>query len=123
MIYLLCVELLNDFYMKKITALFVFLTMLGISIYVNCINSTENLSKLQLANIEALASGESSTSNTEPAEEKNAMAVDIEWYVVASIPNHAPEPIAIKAFCNSPALKAIEKSILDYFWIPKVTLI
>lgn len=56
--------------MKKITALFVFLTMLGISIYVNCINSTENLSKLQLANIEALASGESSTSNTEPAEEK-----------------------------------------------------
>lgn len=44
--------------MKKIVALLVLFLMLGAKKYWNCIHSTENLSELQLANIEALASGE-----------------------------------------------------------------
>lgn len=56
--------------MKKNLFFLTTLLMLGISIYCSQVNSTENLSELQLANIEALASGESGTSNTGPAEEK-----------------------------------------------------
>lgn len=55
--------------MKNITALFAILVTFGASIYWGHANSTENLSMLQLDNIEALASGESS-SNSGPAEEK-----------------------------------------------------
>ena len=48
--------------MKKIVVLFALFLILG--------DSTGNLSELQLANIEALASGESGASNTGPREEK-----------------------------------------------------
>ncbi len=51
--------------MKKIAVLFL---ILGANIYWDCIDSTGNLSELQLANIEALASGESGASNTGPRE-------------------------------------------------------
>lgn len=44
--------------------------MIGTSVYWNHTNSTEKLSELQLANIEALANGEYETSNTGPREEK-----------------------------------------------------
>lgn len=56
--------------MKKIAILFTLFLMLGANIYWNYIDSTEILSELQLANIEALASGESGASNTGPREEK-----------------------------------------------------
>lgn len=42
--------------------------MLGVNIYQS--DSTDILSELQLANIEALASGESGTSNTGPREKE-----------------------------------------------------
>lgn len=45
--------------MKKIVVLFALFLILGANIYWDCIDSTGNLSELQLANIEALASGES----------------------------------------------------------------
>lgn len=51
--------------MKKIVVLFALFLILGANI-----DSTGNLSELQLANIEALASGESGASNTGPREEK-----------------------------------------------------
>lgn len=63
--------------MKKIVVLFALFLILGANIYWDCIDSTGNLSELQLANIEALASGESGASNTGPREEKNVMAADI----------------------------------------------
>ena len=44
--------------MKKIVVLFALFLILGANIYWDCIDSTGNLSELQLANIEALASGE-----------------------------------------------------------------
>lgn len=56
--------------MKKIVVLFALFLILGANIYWDCIDSTGNLSELQLANIEALASGESGASNTGPREEK-----------------------------------------------------
>ncbi len=56
--------------MKKIAILFTLFLMLGASIYWGYIDSTEVLSELQLANIEALASGESGTSNTGPREKE-----------------------------------------------------
>ena len=55
--------------MKKIVVLFALFLILGANIYWDCIDSTGNLSELQLANIEALASGESGASNTGPREE------------------------------------------------------
>lgn len=56
--------------MKKIAILSTLFLMLGAYIYFDCIDSTETLSELQLANIEALAGGESGASNTGPREEK-----------------------------------------------------
>lgn len=54
--------------MKKVAILFTLFLILAANIYWN--DSTENSSELQLANIEALASGESGASNTGPREEK-----------------------------------------------------
>lgn len=54
--------------MKKIAILFILLLMLCVNIY--CSYSTEVLSEPQLANVEALASGESGTSNTGPREKE-----------------------------------------------------
>ena len=54
--------------MKKIVFLFILLLILGANFYWN--NSTEVLSELQLTNVEALASGESETSNTGPREQE-----------------------------------------------------
>lgn len=56
--------------MKKIAILFTLSLVFGVSIYWDHIDSTEILSELQLANIEALASSESGGSNTGPREEK-----------------------------------------------------
>lgn len=56
--------------MKKIAILSTLFLMFGAYIYFDCIDSTETLSELQLANIEALAGGESGASNTGPREEK-----------------------------------------------------
>ena len=44
--------------MKKIVVLFALFLILGANIYWDCIDSTGNLSELQLANIEALAHDE-----------------------------------------------------------------
>lgn len=51
---------------KKISILFILLLMLGVNFY--WCNSTETLSDIQLANIEALSSGESEALNTGPRE-------------------------------------------------------
>ena len=56
--------------MKRIAVLFALFLILGANIYWDCIDSTGNLSELQLANIEALASGESGASNTGPREKE-----------------------------------------------------
>lgn len=56
--------------MKRIVILFSFLLVLSVSIYKVQVYSTEDLSELQLANVEALASDESGASNTGPREEK-----------------------------------------------------
>lgn len=54
--------------MKNIAILFTLLLVIGIGIYQA--NSTDDLSDIQLANVEALASGEGTPSNTGPREEK-----------------------------------------------------
>ena len=54
--------------MKKIAILFTLLLVLSIGTYHVC--SSETLSELQLANIEALANGEIGTSNTGPREQE-----------------------------------------------------
>lgn len=56
--------------MRKITVLFTLFLIFGVGIYLDRADSTENLSELQLANIEALASGESGVSNTGPREKE-----------------------------------------------------
>ena len=63
--------------MKKIVVLFALFLILGANIYWDCIDSTGNLSELQLANIEALASGESGASNTGPREEKKCYGLTL----------------------------------------------
>ena len=55
--------------MKKIVILFTLFLMLGFGINIYWNDSTEISSEFQLANIEALASGESGSSNTGPREE------------------------------------------------------
>lgn len=54
--------------MKKIAILFILLLMFVANIYLS--DSTEVLSELQLANVEALASDESGTPNTGPREKE-----------------------------------------------------
>ena len=77
--------------MKKIVVLFALFLILGANIYWDCIDSTGNLSELQLANIEALASGESGASNTGPREEKKC-------YGGGHTPNHVLTLIVINFF-------------------------
>lgn len=69
--------------MKKIAILFILHLMLCVNIY--CSYSTEVLSEPQLANVEALASGESGTSNTGPREKEKCYGGGHKWCVVALI--------------------------------------
>lgn len=78
--------------MKKIVSLFALFLTLSIGIY--HAYSTKTLSELQLANIEALANGETGTSIQDQEKKKNAMEVGIKWYVVALILNRAKIAIA-----------------------------
>ena len=82
--------------MKKIVVLFALFLILGANIYWDCIDSTGNLSELQLANIEALASGELPIRDLE--KKKNVMAADIKWCVVPLTPNHVLTLIVINFF-------------------------
>ena len=84
--------------MKKIVVLFALFLILGANIYWDCIDSTGNLSELQLANIEALASGESGASIRDLEKKKNVMAADIKWCVVPLTPNHVLTLIVINFF-------------------------
>lgn len=84
--------------MKKIAIPFTLLLVIGMGIYQA--NSTDDLSDIQLANVEALASGEGTPSNTGPREEKNVMVVGIKWYVVPLTPNHAVTQVVINFFLS-----------------------
>lgn len=90
--------------MKKIAILSTLFLMLGAYIYFDCIDSTETLSELQLANIEALAGGEAELPIRDLEKKKNAMAADIKWCVVPLTPNHALTPIVINFFFHTSVL-------------------
>ena len=70
--------------MKKIVVLFALFLILGANIYWDCIDSTGNLSELQLAR--------------DLEKKKNVMAADIKWCVVPLTPNHVLTLIVINFF-------------------------
>lgn len=77
---------------KKIALALVITLAVGYGVYAS--QQKSELSELALANVEALANGETGTSNTGPRERENAMEVGIKWYVVALILTHAKIAIA-----------------------------
>ena len=81
---------------KTVLCATVFILFIGYNVYSS--QKKGVISEMALANIEALASGESGASNTGPREEKNVMAADIKWCVVPLTPNHVLTLIVINFF-------------------------